>query len=305
MSVFFTSGLELAQQLQEGRIEVFRPAPFEPGHFTVDTLSQIRFLTHARTSMHTRTRTHARTHACTPARSPAGSHARTHSRSLRHSGIRIVLTMAHDADVQAVALRADSMEMTSGWSWTLPGICTACADTSLQGWLYLRPVLPKGMQAFAEQVSNYARSSFNITIDANSVDLTFSAALYDAVMLYARAVTKVVSEGGNVYDGRAVTAAVRSMTFEGVGGTKAFDEHGDPIESYEVMTYVLKVRDVMSSVAVGVYNSSVGQYKAYEREVLWPGKTTEVPVDYFLGAPRWTTSVVDFDWALLQQLVLS
>ena len=46
----------------------------------------------------------------------------------------------------------------------------------------------------------------------------------------------------------------------------------------------MKVGDVMSSVAVGMFDSTQGQYKAYEQAVVWPGNTTEVPADYASGA---------------------
>jgi hypothetical protein len=93
-----------------------------------------------------------------------------------------------------------------------------------------------------------------------------------------------MSEGGNLHDGDAITAAVRNTSFTGVAGTVvALDSQGDRIESYEVMNYVLKAGDVMSSVAVGIFNSTLGQYTAYERPVVWPGNTLEVPTDYFSG----------------------
>ena len=93
-----------------------------------------------------------------------------------------------------------------------------------------------------------------------------------------------VRSGEAVRNGEAVTAAVRKTSFKGVGGTDmVLDGNGDRVESYEVMNYVLKAGDVMSSVAVGIFNSTQGQYKTYERPVVWPGNTLEVPTDYFLG----------------------
>jgi hypothetical protein len=106
-------------------------------------------------------------------------------------------------------------------------------------------------------------------------------------MLYAHAATKVLLEGGDLNNGTAVTEAVRSTTFEGVGGsTVVLDEKGDRIASYEVMNYVLKAGNVMGSVAVGMFNSTLRQYKAYEQTVVWPGNTPEVPADYFSGELR-------------------
>lgn len=37
----------------------------------------------------------------------------------------------------------------------------------------------------------------------------------------------------------------------------------------------------MWTVPVGVFNGTLQQYKAYEHGVVWPGKTMEVPADYF------------------------
>ena len=151
----------------------------------------------------------------------------------------------------------------------------------MDGWLHIQPLLPsEGMQAFAEQVSQYTKSHFDITLPADLVDLTWSVALHDAVMLYAHAATKVLQEGGDLRNGSAVTEAVRSTTFEGVGKRiVTLDTRGDRIESYEVMNYVLRVDGVMSSVPVGVYDSEVGQYEAYDRAVMWPGSTEDVPAD--------------------------
>ena len=45
------------------------------------------------------------------------------------------------------------------------------------------------------------------------------------------------------------------MKFEGVGGMVELDTHGDQIESYEVMNYVVRVNGT-SSVPVGIYNTT-------------------------------------------------
>jgi hypothetical protein len=44
------------------------------------------------------------------------------------------------------------------------------------------------------------------------------------------------------------------------------------------------------SVPVGIYNSSgpaAQRYRAHEQAVVWPGKTLEMPEDYFSGALGW------------------
>ena len=201
---------------------------------------------------------------------------------VRRSGMRIVLVLSYSADAQRAALFAWQEGMTSGYAWLVESEKNAVP--AMAGWLWFRAFLAADMQAFAKQVSDYSKSHFDIPVRPDLVDLTYSAALYDAIMLYAHSVTKVMSEGGDVQDGHAVTAAMRSTTIPGVGGTAvALDSCGDRIESYEVMNYVLKAGNVMRSVAVGLVNATLKEYKAYKQVVVWPGNTMEVPADYFSG----------------------
>ena len=240
----FDAGLGIYRELRNASIDVHSPALFEPGNFRAATLSEIR-----------------------------------------HSGHRVVILMALEEDVKTVTLRSAEEGMTNGWAWLVMSDRLQ-RTTQLQGWLFPKPLLPsRGMQAFAEQVSKYAASRFNITVDADSVDLTYSAALHDAIMLYAHAATKVLLEGGNLREGQAVTEAVRSTSFKGVGGRAvSLDEQGDRIESYEVMNYVVAADGGVGCVPVGFYSSDEQRYTAYARAVIWPGNTTNVPVDYSSGA---------------------
>ena len=247
-SLWFDTRLGLGKQLEAASINVLKPAAFEPGNFKNKTLSEIR-----------------------------------------RSGIRIVLVLSYDYDTQTVASLTFREFMTTGWAWVLTERNPAREALSVAGWLWFRPFLASDMQTFAKQVSDYSKSHFNITVSPDSVNLAYSASLYDAIMLYAYSATRVLSMGGNLRDGEAVTAAMRNTTIEGVGGTAvALDSNGDRIDSYEVMNYVLEEGGVMRSVAVGMFNSTIWQYKAYERTVVWPGRgsTTEVPADYISGDPE-------------------
>ena len=220
--VWFQSGLQLAKQLHADGIQVLKPAAFEPGLFRDATLQEIK-----------------------------------------RSGIRIAILMAFDDDLIRVASRAALEGMSTAWAWIMIDYgCNDCSALLYMGWLYIRAFLPsEGMQGFAKQVSDYTRSSFNITISKDSVSLDFSAALHDAITLYAHAATKVLSVGGDLHDGEAVTEAVRSVSFEGVGGgLVALDEHGDRIQSYEVMNYVVETDARVVGVPVGVYDSANGLY---------------------------------------------
>lgn len=238
--VFFLSGLVIVRHLEDAGIKVLKPAAFEPGMLKAETL-----------------------------------------REIRHSGFRVIIAMAFDSDIRNFAVMAGHEAMNqAGWAFVMTrNEIHAPVPSGMLGWLWTRPLVPsKGMQQFAQQVSNYTASSFNITVSADEVDIVFSAALFDAIMLFAHAATKVLSEGGGVHNGQAVSEAVRSTTFEGAGGVVALDENGDLIRSYEVMNYVVKGGGGIDSVSVGLYNITAQQYTA-KKPVVWPGNTTETPLD--------------------------
>ena len=149
----------------------------------------------------------------------------------RRSGFRVVLVLCVTADVHTVASLGGQESMTTGWAWLL--MDEIVAEKDMRGWLWFRPFLGSDMQAFAKQVSDYSKSHFNISVSAAAVDVANSVALYNAIKLYALAATEVLIEGGDLRDGQVVTEAVRSTTFEGVGGSGvALDENGDRVDSY-------------------------------------------------------------------------
>ena len=153
-------------------------------------------------------------------------------REIKSSGFRVILLIAGTSDTQTAARTAKLQGMSGkGWSWL---ILEKKRGVQVEGWLFLQQDLPsEGIELFKQQVSEYTKSIFNLTITPNSVDLTYSLALWNAIMLYAYAATKVLSEGGDLHDGQAVTEVVRSTKFEGVGGNTVFlDKKGDRIESY-------------------------------------------------------------------------
>ena len=201
---------------------------------------------------------------------------------VRRSGTRIVLMLSWVADAQAAAVLSCRESMSRGWAWFVS--YEVLAVPAMAGWLWFRPFLASTLHAFANQVSNYTKADFNLTVSPDSVDLTYSAALYNAVMLYAHAATELMSKGGDLQDGEAVTAAMRSTSFTGMGGTLVeLDSVGDRIEPYEVMNYVLEEGDAIRSVPIGIFNSTLQQYRTYQQPMIWPGNSTDVPNDYFSG----------------------
>ena len=51
-----------------------------------------------------------------------------------------------------------------------------------------------------------------------------------------------------------------------------------------MLNYVRRADGGMDGVRVGFFNSIEEEYAVLEREVVWPGETAVVPVDYSAGA---------------------
>ena len=159
----------------------------------------------------------------------------------------------------------------------------------MQGWLYLRPFISsKVIETIAQHVRDYcestnmsqAQSEYAGCTGSTRMEFQFSVALYDAIMLYAHAATSVLNNGGDLTNGSEVAAAVQTASYMGMGGSALeLDEHGDRIESYEVMNYAERGEAGMDSVAIGLYNTTTHEYISMGRAVVWPGNTKNTPID--------------------------
>ena len=139
------------------------------------------------------------------------------------------------------------------------------------------------------------------------MDLTLSATLYDAVMLYTHAGTKVLAEGGDLHDGHVMAEAVRSTTFEGLGNRAVVpNSQGDRIQSYEVMSYVQGADAAMGTVPAGVYINEEHQYRAVqgqETPPLCPLTLLQVNPDYLTNTLTGGSSRAPGDRVVVQETV--
>ena len=245
-SAYLDTGPILEKQLQEKEFDVLKPPAFDAGNFRAETLTEIRSALVS---------AHLYTHVCAAI-------------ACRTSGKRIVVLGAVAADRNSVASSARDQGMNGpgpGYAWISMWEEEQSGASQLrEGWLYAIPFEPsKDKQAFRQQVSDMSKSKFDITIDPESVDLAFSAALYDAILLYAHAATEVMSKEGNLTDGKAVASVIQRTRFEGAGGQYvALDDNGDRITSYEIKNFQLETEKVnsqrrktnqLSRVRVGLY----------------------------------------------------
>ena len=206
-------------------------------------------------------------------------------REIKHSGYRIVILLAYTADILAIASLAEQDGMSAGYAWLLVEGSSTVSKAQL-GWLYLTNFFQVDKRReFHSRVKDYdTMVRFNLSVDAKAPVDEFAAPLYDAIELYARAATKVLSDGGDVVDGTAVTAALRNTSFVGVEGVAVdIDGHGDRLGSYIAMSYVRGADGEVASVRVGVFNHTLQQYSAIINDLVWPGESLDVPDDYAEG----------------------
>ena len=115
--------------------------------------------------------------------------------------------------------------VSPGWAW----LCTANvvgaeqvaeasmidhAKQALSGWLWLDHAINDSIeqQAFDGKVMQYTDWSFNISVrftDQRAVPL------YNAILLFAHAATRVIDAGGDPKNGLLLTQAMANASFQG------------------------------------------------------------------------------------------
>ena len=143
--------LEITERMTAAGLKIFYPRPYDKSRFNTDTFTEIQ-----------------------------------------RTGYRIVILVDQSnwgPYENVIATKAQIAGLTRRWAWIqADAIQPADAPVDRQGWLYLRTKLPsEGMETFAELVSEYTKSSFNINVSVHDVDLEYSAALHDAIMVRMRA----------------------------------------------------------------------------------------------------------------------
>ncbi|XP_059618023.1 guanylate cyclase 32E-like [Phlebotomus argentipes] len=101
--------------------------------------------------------------------------------------------------------------------------------------LKLTPSYPSNtnFSQISENIRSYAtqppfRVPFHRTIFRNISVPIYGVHLYDAVMIYARAATEVISAGGNIYDAKAIMERIVNRTYHSIQGFDVYiDANGD------------------------------------------------------------------------------
>lgn len=169
-SVYFESGLALKTQLEAAGMHVLRPAAFRPGFYQDKPHSDCQGIVTGGLNC-----------------SNPGNFRDYALSEIKREKMRIILLLAYPSDANAVATHAHHLHMsTNGWAWLWVG-AVGPVVREISGWLYLRPHIPSSfeMDVFSELVRDYTKDYFNVSemsvsISADTVDLTYSLALYNA-----------------------------------------------------------------------------------------------------------------------------
>jgi hypothetical protein len=195
--------------------------------------------------------------------------------------------MAYDPQIFAAASSAARSGMTSGWAWILVEALGSLPG-EVQGWLCItRLALPDSsrISSFFDRVQDSTEANFEMNVSTTGENYDpYKITLFNSIMLYAHAVTKLLMKGGfDLSDGQTVTEAIRTTQFSSVGGTfVSVDQNGDIDEQYALVNYKLEAGKLVS-VPVGIYNSTLDTYLPHSTAIIWPGGTSTVPTDFVEG----------------------
>jgi ABC-type branched-subunit amino acid transport system substrate-binding protein len=223
--------------------------------------------------------------------------------------LRVVVVIAYSLDVVTVACAAKDRGMQgAGWAWlgldTVLGAEAFVADqksagvakAALHGWIYFAPS-NAAPAAFFDRVREETCAHFPMQPGSDdAVSSPFAANMYDAVMLYATAVTR--HENSSWLSNRALTVkAMMNASFDGMTGRVELDENGDMKESIGAMNYVLGRDGTMHGKQIGGYDGLGHRYSPFQnRAVEWPGGVHTAPAD---TSPAPAAQGFDTSWLLV------
>lgn len=138
-------------------------------------------------------------------------------------------------------------------------------------------------QKFSDEVKDVAKRKYNYTFVEDEQISQFVSAFHDAVLLFAHALNKSISESGEnalikPLNGTRLTELMWGTTFKGITGEVSIDENGDRLSDYSLLdmnplSYEFEI------VANYSHNKGLTSIKGNEIKIHWAGGRTEPPAD--------------------------
>jgi hypothetical protein len=195
------------------------------------------------------------------------------------SRVRVVLVLAFPEGLEAIVRAGSKRRMfAAGWAWLSLETLQHAPESiqlDLSGWLYLEPrwLTPSG---FFDRVRDSTATEFSRKVPPSVPINPLAANLYDAVLLYASTVRRLMQEHEAYSDGRAfVHEMIAEPAFDGMTGSVRLTRSGELQVAIRVVNYFPTL-----PVEVGVYDAVRNLYlPSNATEVQWPGGTLHPPRD--------------------------
>eukprot|EP01135_Chromosphaera_perkinsii_P001757 Nk52_evm26s210 gene=Nk52_evmTU26s210 len=135
-------------------------------------------------------------------------------------------------------------------------------------------------QNFLGQARTAMTTYFNAPVPADKEIFSRVAVVYDSVLLWAEAATRVIAKGGNPRSGKEVVAEYPNVKFSGISGTIALDSNFDINRDYQVFNRVPSSARATTVKTVGYYRSETNTFEAESGVAIeWPSGSTQTPLD--------------------------
>ena len=217
--------------------------------------------------------------------------------SLSEGRSRVVVVLADDEDIYAIALAAQEWGLTAvGWAWlslhvAAPSVPENDVTRAIHGFVFLDPYQSEH-PGFYAQVRDATTSQFpDASVDRSAPPDRVASRLYDAIMLYSTAIIGNVTDTG----GRKMATSMTNVSFEGMTGKIELTAQGDLKESFCAKNYKYGNGSMLETVLLGVFDGTNGIYSPVPGQtVVWSGNTAILPVDIIASPAAFNTM-----WLLL------
>ena len=163
---------------------------------------------------------------------------------IEKSGVRVVLAIGSDADVLTIAQNALQLGMSTGFAWVtlfdVDKLVQQQEGISLLGWISVTSVTnaldgwtsspSQPTEEFFAKVKAHNRRLGFFNTSTDTFVSNYALRLYESVFLFAHAAHRVLGAGGTIRDGRAMVAAMKNVSFQGIQQTVRLSQQGDIVE---------------------------------------------------------------------------
>uniref|UniRef100_A0A0K0F8E6 Guanylate cyclase n=1 Tax=Strongyloides venezuelensis TaxID=75913 RepID=A0A0K0F8E6_STRVS len=196
---------------------------------------------------------------------------------------KVIILCASPDTVRDIMLAAYDLGMTQSGEYVFINIDVSTGSHAEQPWLRSNDTNPKNNEIaeqaykalktislrrsamaeyddFEKKVKKRAEEVYNYkNITGKEYEMNnFISAFYDAVLLYAIALNKTISEGKDARSGKHITNKMWGITFKGITGNVSIDKNGDRYSDYSLLDLDPKERKF---VEVAYYSGNKNELK--------------------------------------------